>query len=232
MLQKFSTESDENARVAQEEIFGLQNSQKAILGRYEGLKDMARMKQMDDAEREQEKPYVDKHKGEPNPWEEISNAMKINREIYDPLIYVERMRGFNSDLLFYARDLVRATEEKSKPNGDRLREYRDSALPSLEQELFSTGPIYKNFETAKLTLSFAQMQKALGAEDAAVKAALGGKTPEEAAEALIAATKLDDAAVRKQLYEGGKAAVDASTDPADRPMAQRGSRSKRGSQAF
>jgi hypothetical protein len=34
VLQKFSAESDENARVAQEEIFGLQNSQKAILGRY------------------------------------------------------------------------------------------------------------------------------------------------------------------------------------------------------
>jgi len=112
VLQKFSAESDENARVAQEEIFGLQNSQKAILGRYEGLKDMARMKQMDDAERAREKPYMAKHQGEPNPWEEISNAMKVNREIYDSLIYIERMRGFNSDLAFYARDLVRATQEK------------------------------------------------------------------------------------------------------------------------
>jgi hypothetical protein len=213
VFQKFSAESDENARVAQEEIFGLQNSQKAILGRYEGLKDMARMKQMDDAEREREKPYMDKHKGEPNPWEEISNAMKVDREIYDPLTYIERMRGFNSDLVFYARDLVRVTEEKSKPNGDRLREYRDSALLSLEQQLFSSGPIYKNFETVKLALSFEQMQKALGSDDAAVKVALGGKTPEEAAKAFIATTKLDDVAVRKQLYEGGKAAVDASTDP-------------------
>ena len=213
VLQKFSAESDENARVAQEEIFGLQNSQKAILGRYEGLKDMARMKQMDDAERAREKPYMAKHQGEPNPWEEISNAMKVNREIYDSLIYIERMRGFNSDLAFYARDLVRATQEKSKPNGDRLREYRDSALPSLEQELFSTGPIYKTFETVKLATSFEQMQKALGPDDPAVKAALGGKTPEEAAKAFMASTKLDDVAVRKQLYEGGKAAVDASTDP-------------------
>jgi hypothetical protein len=57
------------------------------------------------------------------------------------------------------------------------------------------------------------MQEALGPEDPAVKASLSGRSPEEAAKQLIAGTKLDDVTVRKQLYEGGKAAVDASTDP-------------------
>jgi Peptidase S46 len=213
MLQKFSTESPENARIAQEDIFGLQNSQKAITGEYEGLQDMAVLKKMDTAEREREKAYMDKHRGEPNPWEEISNAVKVNRQIYDPLTYVERMRGFSSDLAYYARTLVRAAEEKPKANGERLREYRDSGLPSLEQGLFSTAPVYKNLETANLAVSFSLMQAALGPEDAAVKASLGGKSPEEAAKALIAGTKLEDVAVRKQLYDGGKAAVDASTDP-------------------
>jgi hypothetical protein len=61
--------------------------------------------------------------------------------------------------------------------------------------------------------SFAQMQEALGNDDPAVKAALNGKSPEEAAKALISGTKLDDVAVRKQLYEGGQTAIDASTDP-------------------
>jgi hypothetical protein len=213
MLQKFSAESAENARIAQEDIFGLQNSQKAINGEYEGLQDMAVLAQMNTAEREREKAYMDKHAGEPNPWEEISNAMKVNREIYDPLTYIERMRGFSSHLTVYARTLVRLAEEKSKPNGDRLREYRDSALPSVEQQLFSTAPIYKNLETATLALALTQMREALGPEDAAVKASLGGKSPEEAAKAVIAGTKLEDVALRKQLYEGGRAAVDASTDP-------------------
>jgi hypothetical protein len=222
MLQKFSAQSPENARIAQERIFGLQNSQKAINGEYEGLQDRTMMKQMDATERKQEKAYLDKHTGEPNPWEEVSNAMKVNREIYAPLTYVERMRGFshverlrgfNFDLPGYARILVRVAEEKSKPNGDRLREYRDSALPSLEQQLLSAVPIYKNLETAILAGALAQMQEALGPEDSAVKASLSGKSPEEAAKELIAGTKLDDVTVRKQLYEGGKAAVDASTDP-------------------
>ena len=46
-----------------------------------------------------------------------------------------------------------------------------------------------------------------------MKKALAGKSPDERANEVIAGTKLDDVAVRKQLYEGGKAAVDASTDP-------------------
>jgi hypothetical protein len=213
MFQKFSAESAENARIAQEDIFGYQNSQKAIKGEDEGLQDLAMMAQMNVAEREREQAYMGKHPGEPNPWQEISNAMKTNREIYDALIYIERMRGFNVNLALYARTLIRAAEEKPKPNGDRLREYRDSALPSVEQELFSTAPIYKSLETATFALALTQMREALGPEDPAVKASLNGKPPEEAAKALIGGTKLDDVAVRKLLYAGGKAAVDASTDP-------------------
>ena len=212
-LQKFGSESAENARIAQEDIFGLQNAQKAINGEYEGISDVAVLSRMNTAELEREKAYMDKHQGEPNPWQEISNATKVNREIYDPLNYVERMRGFSGDLAEYARTLVRLATEKSKPNGERLREYRDSGLPSLEQELFSTAPIYKNLETTTLGISLALMRDALGSEDPAVKAALDGKSPEDAAKALIGGTKLNDVAVRKQLYEGGKAAVDASTDP-------------------
>ena len=213
MLQKFSAQSPENARIAQEDIFGLQNAQKAINGEYEGLQDVKVLNQMNTAEREREKAYMDRHAGDPDPWDEISNAVKVNREIYDAMTYLERMRGLNSELATYARTLVRAAEEKPKPNGDRLREYRDSALPSLEQQLFSSAPIYKNLETATLAIALAQMQEALGAEDPAVKTALNGKSPEEAAKVLIAGTKLDDVALRKQLYEGGKAAVDASADP-------------------
>jgi hypothetical protein len=213
MLQKFSAESEENARIAQNDIFGLQNSQKAIRGQEEGLEDAAVMARLKAAESEREKSYMDKHPGESDPWVEISNAVKVHREIYTRLIYVERMRGFTSELAPYARTLVRAAEEKPKPNGDRLREYRDSALPSVEQELFSTAPIYKKLETAALTLALAQMQKALGAGDPAVKIALNGKSPEETAKELIAGTKLDNVAVRKQLYEGGQAAIDASADP-------------------
>ena len=213
LFENFAAQSAENARIAQEDLFGYQNSQKAITGYFEGLRDEAEMARKSGAERDQTKQYMDKHPQGPNPWDEIAKAITVERDIYPPLTYVERLRGFNSDLAQYARWIVRAAEEKPKPNGDRLREYRDSALSSLEQKLFSSAPVYKNFETVLLADSLAQMQEALGADQAAVKAALASKSPDEVAKEAIGGTKLDDAAVRKQLYEGGKAAVDASTDP-------------------
>ncbi len=213
LLKKFSAESAENARIAQEDIFGLENSQKAIKGYLEGVSDPAALAKKKREEQEQEKSYLDKHPGEPNPWQEIANAVTVEREIYPRLTYVERVRGFSFGLPLIARNLVRSAEEKPKPNGDRLREFRDSNLPSLEQRLFSTAPVYKNLETLTLSIGFTQMKAALGDDDPAVKAALNGKSPEEAATELIAGTKLDDVAVRKQLYEGGKAAIEASTDP-------------------
>ena len=213
LLKKFSAESSENARIAREDIFGLENSQKAITGYLEGIRDLAAMSQKNLAEREQEKQYLEKNPGAPNPWEEIASAVKVEREIYSQLTYVERTRGFYSNLAVIARNLVRVAAEKSKPNGDRLREYRDSALPSLEQRLFSTAPIYKNLETVTLAGSLAQMQEGLGANDPAVKVVLNGKSPEEAAKELISVTKLEDVAVRKRLYEGGQAAIEASNDP-------------------
>ena len=114
------------------------------------------------------------------------------------------MRGFNSDLANFARWIVRATEEKTKPSESRLREYRDSALSSLEQELFSTAPIYKSLETVTLADSLAQMRDALGADNPVVQQSANGKSPEDAAKDLIANTKLDEVSVRKQLYEGGR----------------------------
>jgi hypothetical protein len=213
LLKKFSAESPENERIAREDIFGQENSQKAFIGYLDGIRDAAAMSQKDQAERAQEKQYLGKNPGAPNPWEEIAAAVKVEREIYDRLTYLERNRAFYSELAVMARHLVRLAAEKPKPNGERLREYRDSALPSLEQRLFSTAPVYKNLQAATLGGSFAQMQEALGADDPVVKAVLNGKSPEEAAKELLSGTKLEDVALRKQLYEGGQAAIEASTDP-------------------
>ena len=215
LLQSFSGQSEENARIAKEQIFGYQNSFKAITGYLAGLNDKAAMakKQADEDKLAAAFAADPKNKTAGNPWEEITGTVKLQREIYQPLSYLERTRGFNSELAYFARWIVRATDEKAKPSDQRLREYRDSALPSLEQELFSSAPIYKSLETLTLADSLAQMQEALGADNPAVQKALNGKTPEEAAKDLIANTKLDDIAVRKQLYQGGSAAVAASTDP-------------------
>jgi Peptidase S46 len=215
LLQKFGSESAENTRIAKEELFSYQNSFKAITGYLAPLKDKQVMaeKQADEARLESAFKVASEGKSTNNPWQEIAGTVKVQREIYLPLTYIERNRGFNTQLAYFARWIVRATEEKTKPNEKRLREYRDSALPSLEQELFSTAPIYKSLETLTLSDSLRQMREALGPDNPVVKKVLNGKTPGEAASELITNTKLDDVAVRKQLYEGGVAAVQGSNDP-------------------
>src|SRR5438270_4388628 len=215
LLQNFSQESEENARIAKEDIFGLQNSQKAVTGYQSGLLDKSIMdaKAADEAKLRASFKADPKNAGVADPWNEIAQAMKTQKEIYPNLTYLERMRGFSSHLAQIARTLVRAAAEKPKPNPDRLREFRDSALPSLEQGLFSTAPIYKNLETALLADALSEMQEALGKDNPDVQKVLQGKAPADAAKDLVSNTKLDDVAVRKHLYEGGQAAIDASTDP-------------------
>jgi hypothetical protein len=215
LLQHFSGESEENARIAKEEIFSYQNSFKAITGYLAPLNDKKIMagKQVDEAKLAAAFKMNPRNKGASSPWAEIAETVNVQKDIYLPFTYIEKNRGFNTDLAYFARWIVRVTEEKTKPNEKRLREYRDSALPSLEQELFSTAPIYKSMETLTLSDSLAQMRDAMGADNSVVKKVLNGKSPEEVAKDLIANTKLDDVAVRKQLYEGGPAAVQASTDP-------------------
>jgi hypothetical protein len=215
LLQNFSSESEENARIAKEYIFGLQNSQKAITGYLSGLVDQTIIakKAADEASLRAAFKANPRNAGVADPWDEIAQAMTVQRDIYPQLIYLERLRGFAGDLSQYARVLVRAAEEKPKPNSERIREFRDSALPSLEQQLFSTAPVYKNFEKVLLADSLADMQEALGKDNPDVQKVLNGRSPAAAAKDIIAGTKLDDVAVRKQLYEGGEAAIAASNDP-------------------
>jgi len=213
-LQEFSKQSEENARIAKEDLFGLQNAQKAISGYQAGLLDKSIMqtKAADETKLRASFKADAKNANAADPWEEIAQAMKLQQSIYPNMTYFERLRGFPY-LAQTARILVRAAAEKTKPNDQRMREFRDSGLPSLEQQLFSQEPIYKNLETLVMTESLNEMQNALGKDNPDVQKVLAGKTPADAARDLIGNTKLDDVAVRKQLYEGGQAAIDASTDP-------------------
>jgi len=110
--------------------------------------------------------------------------------------------------------LVRAAEEKTKPNSERLREYRDSGIAISRATVVLSAPVYKNLDTALLADFSGRMQDALGKDNPKRAEDIErARLPADAAKEMIAGTKLDDVAVRKQLYEGGKAAIAASNDP-------------------
>jgi Peptidase S46 len=109
--------------------------------------------------------------------------------------------------------LVRAVDERAKPNGERIPEFRDSARESLELELFSTEPIYDDSEILRLTDSLTDFASQFGADDPLVQKVLAGKSPHGRALELVAGTKLKDIAVRKDLYRKDAAALQAAHDP-------------------
>jgi hypothetical protein len=166
LLKTFSDESLESARRAEDELFGLQNSRKARLGGLAGLQDPAVMerKQRDEKAFRDQLARNTRLKDGAKAWDEIEQTMLVWNELYVDHGLLERGAAFNTTLFSIARDLVRLADESEKPNADRLREYRESNLESLKQELFSEAPIYEDLETAKLADSLAMYLEWIGLE--------------------------------------------------------------------
>jgi hypothetical protein len=215
LLENFAKQSPENARITQEDIRRMRNSLKAITGFDTAFNDpnLMRRKIMDERIRLIRTQNSPEGRREFFAYRQIDSALRIRYELLLPYLFWEMRYGFRGQLADFARALVRAGEEKTKPDSERLREYRDSALPQLEERLFSTAPIYKSLETVVLADSLKAMQEKLGAENPVVVKVLQGKTPDEVAKSAIAVTQLDDVAFRKRLYQGGATAVTQSTDP-------------------
>jgi hypothetical protein len=215
LLTVFSQRSKENARRARNELYSVQNSRKARQGGLEGLQDPAVMQ----ARRAQETALRQAVRNDPRlrrdaeAWRQIQEALDQWKEIYSDYLLLERGAAFQTSLFGIARTLVRLADETAKPNAERLREFRESNLESLRQELFSAAPIYKDLETVKLADSLSLLAETRGYSDKLVQQVLAGKSPQERAAELIAGTRLEDVAVRKRLAEGGKKAIEESKDP-------------------
>ncbi len=217
LLTNYSDRSAENARRAREYLFGVQNSRKANDGRLGGLLDpelIAKYASKEAALRSRiDADYMPEAD---EAYRTIANAQKRLVELAPFYGLLEGGRtpvAFRSQLFTYARTILRANDERAKPNGERLPAYRDSSLPSLELTLFSEEPIYDDFEELLLTDSLTTFSSEMGADNQYVRIALAGKSPRERAHELIAGTKLKDLALRKKLYAGGAAALKDFSDP-------------------
>ncbi|MCC6862904.1 MAG: S46 family peptidase [Bryobacterales bacterium] len=216
MARAFSERSMENARRAEDELFSYQNSRKARLGMLAGLQDpsiMNRKRTEENQLREAVRKSAELQGSYGDAWDRVAAANRVQKEIYGAHYLWERPQAFNTQLFEIARDLVRMAEETRKPNAERLREYSENALPSLQQALFSEAPVYDDLEAAKLADSLGMMVEMAGAGDPLVKQVLAGKSPQERAVELIQGTRLKDVSVRKKLAAGGQAAIEASDDP-------------------
>ncbi len=201
-------ESPEKYREGLDELNGIENTLKVQIGRVKALNDPAFVKTLADAEA-QLKAKSAGNAAIGDPWSQVDQAMTAARASYIARSYINP----NSDLYSYALRLVRAAEERAKPNAERLPGYTDSALPLLEKQLLDAAPIYPWLDQLTFEWSLSKAREYLGADDADTRLLLGKESPEQLAARLVAGTRLADPAVRKALWDGGAAAVAASTDP-------------------
>jgi Peptidase S46 len=207
LIQAMSQSADRE-REGKDELFGIENSLKVYIGRQQALNDPAFTARLAAAEADL-KARSSGNAAIGDPWGDVATAVKGYREVY----LANRMLAPSSELQGYAQMLVRAAAERAKPNSERLPGFTDSALPLTEKQLTDAAPTYPWLEQLLMEWSFSKAREYLGADDRDTRLLLGKESPEALAERLVVGTKLDDPAVRKALWDGGQAAIEASTDP-------------------
>jgi len=225
LLAAWGQRSFENARRARDDFFGDQNNRKRYDGYLAALLDPEIWTSIE----QREKKLRDAISRDPKLGSAISaydRIQKAEAELvkiaprYDYLEQERRStvgyrgpRALYGSLFKYARLLTRAIDERAKQNGERIPAFRDSAKESLELELFSTEPVYDDYEILRLTDSLTDFASKFGATDPLVQKVLAGKSAHARAVELVSGTKLKDVAVRKDLYGKGAAALQAAHDP-------------------
>ncbi len=207
-LTRAMKENATQAREGASMLYGIENNLKRTIGRTKALLD-PRFNAMLAAREADLKAKVTGNAAIGDPWTDVAKAVAALREID----LQRRFDSPDSELFDYALTLVRAADERAKPNAERLPGYTDSALPLLEKQVLDARPIYPWLEKLTMDWSLTKAREYLGPDHAQVKLLLGQESPEVRAERLVGGTKLADPAVRKALWDGGKAAIDASTDP-------------------
>lgn len=215
-LVEYRTKGAEQKRSAEDTLFGVENSYKAQYGQQRALMDpqFFAIKEREEAElqrRVRASPTLRREIGDP--WKEIDDALVVQRELFLQNEFLEARAGSISSLYGTARTLVRMANERAKPASERLAGYSDSALSNIERQILTETPVYKDQEVIGLELWLSKAREFLTADDPSVKRLLGAESPEGLATRAITGTKLEQKAERQALITGGKAAIDASTDP-------------------
>jgi hypothetical protein len=214
-IEAYAKQGPEQQRQANDDFFGIENSLKSWKGQIAGLKDPALLNK----KRADEQVLRERVNASPelkvkyaDAWDAIAAARKSLPPYNLERVFVESGLGMYTQYFTLARTLVRWADESVKPNGQRLPEYTDARKPQIERQMASEAPIHPGVEQAKLAASLGVMVETLGAGNPLVEQILAGRLAGDRSTDLIQGTRMGDAATRKALFAGGKAAVAASTD--------------------
>jgi V8-like Glu-specific endopeptidase len=195
------------------QIFSLENSVKAITGYRSGLLDsalMARKARFETSLRSRVRADAGHQARFGKAWDAIAAA----QQELAGLAREARFHGFaGSSLLAMAGNLVRLPAQAALPGAARLPAFRGEGVERVRASLLREVEVDPAAEKLLLAAQLRLARRHLPADDPFLAAALGGRSPEVAAEVLINGTQLHTSTARRTLIEGGAAAVAASRDP-------------------
>ncbi|MGH8141203.1 MAG: S46 family peptidase [Steroidobacteraceae bacterium] len=216
LLAAFSAEGSEHARIARGALFFTDNSIKALRNELAALADQTLFgrKMSQEAQlRVKVAANAQLARQYGGAWGDIAAVETRFVDMWEPYRFIVGGRGFGGALYDIAFDLVLGAQERALPDTRRVASFRAANLPGLEQQLFSGAPVYPDYEQLQLSFSMSYMRDRMGYDAPLIKALFAHLSPEQRAAQAVAGTKLADVAVRRQLWQGGEAAIQASSDP-------------------
>ncbi|MEY4547165.1 MAG: hypothetical protein RL685_3360 [Pseudomonadota bacterium] len=219
-LQEYQQRGAEAARHIAPELLRVENLFKELRGARQALLEPRFFRSLVARERElrgRVQAHAEWRQRYGGAWEAIERLTQ-QLELGHEWLWIEGPAGFRppwakGKLMLWARWLVRAASERTKPNAQRLEEYGDARLPALEQRLLAEQPLDRPLEQRQLELGLRSLREALGVEHPFVRDVLGKASPAERARVLVQGSQLHQLTERRRLWQGGQAAVSASRDP-------------------
>jgi len=214
-LRAYAAQGGEQARVVSDQLMGVENAYKVVAGETEGLRDKVAMAKVAEAEKElrakvDADPKLKASAG--SSWAKVEEAVAQQKAGAAEATLLGAMR---SETLGGALGLHRYAVEMAKPADQRAPQYRDEkSLAGLKARLTRIDPAAAGQEAFALQGFLATVQQELGTAHPATQTLLGGKSPEAAAKALLAGSKISDPVLRKALVDGDPKAILEHADPA------------------
>lgn len=218
---EYATRGKNEERRALDDILNYENAKKSLTGEYQGLlekttEDKCKRNEADlrgkiDTDTELQRLYG-------TSWDIVERIVQKQS-----VIFKEYTATFSTPLADIAFALIRYTIEAERLAGNKANTTNPSqkstqeTLADLRAQALAPATIDLEYEEVKIAGELSFLLTELSAGDPIVKIMLGEgsilRTPREIAKEAMRGTRLADVSFRKALLEGGRKAIDRSTDP-------------------
>ncbi len=224
---RYAERGKNEARRALQDILNEENVKKSLVGEYQGLLDKtieAKSRQHEEELRQKVSADAELRSLYGNAWEAIDRIVQKQA-----VIFKEYTSTFSTPLADMAFSIIRYALEKESTSQQKNsaetsitpkspeKQVNTDLLRDLRAQALSTTTIELDYEELRLAGELEFLLSELSAGDPFVSIMLGEgsilRTPADVAREVVRGTRLPDLAFRKALLEGGRKAIDQSTDP-------------------